>query len=147
MTQSFVEQRKSKAPTPSQTEEEHEAKEEPTEEDTPDDEVNIVEKIEWVSLKLKQKLDVLYDICEWQFQNPTRLRANMKFEDEWATWVCPLQIQIDPLTRFCSASNPLVMMLHITRIIYLPGIDFGSTEHHPENLGSPQKSRNLLPLQ
>ncbi|KZS92587.1 hypothetical protein SISNIDRAFT_122053 [Sistotremastrum niveocremeum HHB9708] len=45
-----------------------------------------VEKIDWPSLELDRKLDILHDLCEWHFQNPTRLRLSMKDDDEFAAW-------------------------------------------------------------
>jgi hypothetical protein len=52
-----------------------------------DDAEEMQEIIEWTSLSLQLRINALYDMCEWQFQNPTRLRVNMKADDEYATWV------------------------------------------------------------
>jgi hypothetical protein len=94
VTQSYVELTKPKAETPSQHDESVDPEGGSPENDAPVDEPEVVEKIEWVSLGLEQKLDILYDLCEWHFQNPTRLRANMKFDDEWATWVSSHELQL-----------------------------------------------------
>lgn len=102
VTQSYIERPKSKAPSKAPTP----AKEEQSDDEAQDndeksvkvdkdatpaeddeDDYDVVERIEWTSLTLEQKLDILYDICEWHFSNPTRLRQNMKFDDEIASWV------------------------------------------------------------
>ena len=42
---------------------------------------------DWFELSLSEKLDSLYLLTEWQFQNPHRLRQLMKDDDELAQWV------------------------------------------------------------
>lgn len=68
-----------------------EQKEDMKQEDQPDEPEDVVdefvEKIDWPSLELSKKLDILHDLCEWHFQNPTRLRVSMKDDDEDALWV------------------------------------------------------------
>ncbi len=64
---------------------------EPKDDDeAPEDEpeLELTEKIDWATLSLDQKLDILHNLCEWQFTNPTRIRSNMKQDDEFASWVC-----------------------------------------------------------
>ncbi|KAG8880976.1 hypothetical protein FRB97_000300 [Tulasnella sp. 331] len=44
------------------------------------------EPIEWVSLPIESKLDVLHLVTEWPFSNPTRVRGLMNDDDNYATW-------------------------------------------------------------
>ena len=41
----------------------------------------------WCELPMLVKLDSMYLLSEWQFQNPLRLRSIMKGDDETACWV------------------------------------------------------------
>jgi hypothetical protein len=41
----------------------------------------------WCELPMLVKLDSMYLLTEWQFQNPLRLRSIMKDDDEAACWV------------------------------------------------------------
>ncbi|KAF9243566.1 hypothetical protein BU15DRAFT_42854 [Melanogaster broomeanus] len=45
-----------------------------------------VERIDWLDLPMLTKLESLHTLVEWQFQNPHRLRQQMKSDDEQATW-------------------------------------------------------------
>lgn len=42
---------------------------------------------DWFELPMLTKLDSLYLLTEWQFQNPNRIRTIMKDDDETAQWV------------------------------------------------------------
>ncbi|KAH7912308.1 hypothetical protein BJ138DRAFT_1148631 [Hygrophoropsis aurantiaca] len=42
--------------------------------------------LDWLDLPMLTKLDSLYTLQEWQFQNPPRLRTLMKDDDESAQW-------------------------------------------------------------
>jgi len=42
---------------------------------------------DWLDLPMLMKLDSLHQLIEWQFHNPSRLRAIMKDDDESAQWV------------------------------------------------------------
>ena len=48
------------------------------------------ESRDWLDLPMLDKLDSLYLLTEWQFQNPQRVRQLMKDDDDAANWVCPL---------------------------------------------------------
>jgi hypothetical protein len=50
--------------------------------------------VDWSELTMDQKLESLHTVIEWQFQNPLRLRQLMKTDDEGATWVRGLSLQI-----------------------------------------------------
>lgn len=70
-----------------------EAKSEPTDqfsvkkEDTAEPSQEAVdESKDWTELPMLVKLDTLYILTEWQFQNPNRLRTLMKDDDETALW-------------------------------------------------------------
>lgn len=39
-------------------------------------------------LTIDQRLGLMHNLCEWQFQDPTRLRQNMGHNDDSASWVC-----------------------------------------------------------
>ncbi|KAL4066791.1 hypothetical protein J3A83DRAFT_4259622 [Scleroderma citrinum] len=43
-------------------------------------------QINWLELPMLTKLDSLHTLVEWQFQNPFRLRSQMKNDDENAQW-------------------------------------------------------------
>jgi hypothetical protein len=43
--------------------------------------------IDWLDLPMMSKLDSLYLLTEWQFQNALRLRTTMRNDDEGAEWV------------------------------------------------------------
>lgn len=45
-------------------------------------------QVDWLDLSMPAKLESLHTLTEWQFQNPHRLRQQMKTDDEQATWVC-----------------------------------------------------------
>jgi hypothetical protein len=40
-------------------------------------------------LTIDQRLGLMHNLCEWQFQDPTRLRQNMGHNDDSASWVRP----------------------------------------------------------
>lgn len=44
------------------------------------------EQINWLELPMLTKLESLHTLVEWQFQNPLRLRSQMKDDDENAQW-------------------------------------------------------------
>ncbi|KAK0204592.1 hypothetical protein DFS33DRAFT_1258860 [Desarmillaria ectypa] len=44
------------------------------------------ESKDWLELSMLEKLDSMYLLMEWQFQNATRLRTLMKSDDDLATW-------------------------------------------------------------
>jgi hypothetical protein len=46
-----------------------------------------LQQIDWLDLPTVKKLDSLHTLMEWQFQNPNRLRTQMKDDDEDAQWV------------------------------------------------------------
>lgn len=59
------------------------------EEDTSSEILEVSEKqVDWLDLSMLAKLESLYTLAEWQFQNPHRVRQQMKSDDEQATWVC-----------------------------------------------------------
>lgn len=45
------------------------------------------EPIAWSDLPIESKLDVLYQVTEWPFNNPTRVRGLMNDDDNYAYWV------------------------------------------------------------
>ncbi len=45
------------------------------------------EPIDWSALSIQEKLDALYQVTEWPFTNPTRLRLAMNDDDNYANWV------------------------------------------------------------
>jgi len=46
-----------------------------------------LQQTDWLDLPTAKKLDSLHTLMEWQFQNPNRLRTQMKDDDEDAQWV------------------------------------------------------------
>jgi hypothetical protein len=57
------------------------------EEDTSSDTLEAPEKqVDWLDLSMLTKLESLHTLAEWQFQNPLRVRQQMKTDDEQATW-------------------------------------------------------------
>ncbi|THH04166.1 hypothetical protein EW146_g10245, partial [Bondarzewia mesenterica] len=53
---------------------------------SPKPEEEVEESKNWLELPMLTKLDSLYLLTEWQFQNPHRLRQIMKDDDETAQW-------------------------------------------------------------
>ncbi|OJA10917.1 hypothetical protein AZE42_08233 [Rhizopogon vesiculosus] len=45
-----------------------------------------LQQIDWLNLPIVKKLDSVHTLMEWQFQNPNRLRTQMKDDDEDAQW-------------------------------------------------------------
>lgn len=43
---------------------------------------------EWAELDMKEKLEALHMLTEWQFDNPHRLRQQMKDDGDHGLWVC-----------------------------------------------------------
>lgn len=43
---------------------------------------------EWAELDMKEKLEALHTLTEWQFDNPHRLRQQMKDDGDHGLWVC-----------------------------------------------------------
>jgi hypothetical protein len=87
VTSSYVPKGKKDSRSRSQTVDVDPADPKEDEEEDEEPETEPAEKIEWLNLSMDQKLNILYDLCEWQFTNPTRLRTNMKYDDDFATWV------------------------------------------------------------
>lgn len=58
------------------------------EEELPKQEV--AESKDWLELPMLEKLDTLYLLTEWQFENTIRVRTIMKSNDENASWVSRL---------------------------------------------------------
>ena len=108
VTTSVVEKAKIEGRSPSQVETDGT----PNQENDTDEATEVSEKIEWTALSLEQRLDVMHDVCEWQFTNPTRLRSNMKTDDEYATWVryTPRRVFYIPDYVYRSGSNLWDMM-------------------------------------
>lgn len=87
------------------------------EEDSPSEILEEPEKqVDWLELSMLAKLESLHTLAEWQFQNPHRVRQQMKFDDEEATWVCRSACTLHPhvpngwpLFSKYSALNPLDM--------------------------------------
>jgi hypothetical protein len=50
----------------------------------------------WNNLPMLVKLDSMYLLTEWQFQNAQRLRTLMKDDDETATWVSWFDLLANP---------------------------------------------------
>lgn len=73
-------------------------------------------RLDWLDLSMLAKLESLHTLAEWQFQNPHRLRQQMKDDDEQATWVCRSTGTFHPLppdgllVLEHSESNPLGTM-------------------------------------
>nr|XP_018265064.1 uncharacterized protein I303_03246 [Kwoniella dejecticola CBS 10117]OBR87222.1 hypothetical protein I303_03246 [Kwoniella dejecticola CBS 10117] len=42
--------------------------------------------IEWETLGLSQKVQILHELCEWQLEDPARFRGLLKSEEEAVTW-------------------------------------------------------------
>ncbi|RSH88163.1 uncharacterized protein EHS24_000691 [Apiotrichum porosum] len=61
----------------------------------PEGEVTILgtveEPIEWPTLGLSQKVQILWQLCEWQMVDPARFRSLLKTEEEATSW------RVDPL--------------------------------------------------
>lgn len=45
------------------------------------------EPVEWATLGLGRKVQILWELCEWQMQDPARFRGLLKSEDDAAQWV------------------------------------------------------------
>jgi hypothetical protein len=48
---------------------------------------SLEEPVEWATLGLSAKVQVLWELCEWQLEDPARFRALLKSEDDAASWV------------------------------------------------------------
>lgn len=57
----------------------------------------------WLELPMLTKLDSMYLVTEWQFQNPTRLRTLMRSDNDDATWVRFAFLR----SRLCANKNDL----------------------------------------
>ncbi|KAG8213169.1 hypothetical protein J3R82DRAFT_11580 [Butyriboletus roseoflavus] len=73
-------------------------------------------QVDWLDLSMLAKLESLHTLVEWQFQNPHRVRQQMKTDDEQATWVCrgvstfcPDPDRLPVFTKY-SALNPSDMI-------------------------------------
>jgi len=64
----------------------------------------------WCELPMLVKLDSMYLLTEWQFQNPLRLRSIMKDDDETACWV----------RRFDSIRHSILIFEHQCRSALSP---------------------------
>lgn len=88
------------------------------EEDASSETLEAPEKqVDWLNLSMLTKLESLHTLAEWQFQNPLRVRQQMKTDDEQATWVCRGSSTFRPLVPDgllvfvkYSALNPSDMM-------------------------------------
>ncbi|EIW72895.1 hypothetical protein TREMEDRAFT_59057 [Tremella mesenterica DSM 1558] len=49
------------------------------------------EPVEWATLGLSQKVQIFWELCEWQMADPARFRGLLKSEDDAVTW------RIDPI--------------------------------------------------
>ncbi|KAL1405212.1 hypothetical protein Q8F55_008837 [Vanrija albida] len=49
------------------------------------------EPVEWATLGLSQKVEILWQLCEWQLDDPARFRSLLKTEDDSASW------RVDPI--------------------------------------------------
>lgn len=68
------------------------------EEDASSETLEATEKqLDWLDLSMLAKLESLHTLAEWQFQNPHRIRQQMKTDDEQATWVCQSTSTFRPL--------------------------------------------------
>lgn len=51
------------------------------------------EPIGWTDLGWENRLEILYTLCEWEFQSPMKVRQAMKDDSDDASWVsqppCP----------------------------------------------------------
>jgi len=45
------------------------------------------EPVEWAALGLDQKVQILWQLCEWQLVEPARFRSLLKTEEEAPSWV------------------------------------------------------------
>jgi hypothetical protein len=45
------------------------------------------EPIAWRELAWKNRLEILYTLCEWQFQTPLKVRQAMKDDSDDGSWV------------------------------------------------------------
>ncbi|WOO85751.1 Reticulocyte-binding protein 2 a [Vanrija pseudolonga] len=51
----------------------------------------IEEPVEWPTLGLSQKVEILWQLCEWQLDDPARFRSLLKTEDDAPSW------RVDPI--------------------------------------------------
>lgn len=50
---------------------------------------------DWVDLAMLEKLESMHTIIEWHFQNPLRIRSIMRSDDENASWVSSLRVNVN----------------------------------------------------
>ncbi|KAI9634429.1 uncharacterized protein MKK02DRAFT_7781, partial [Dioszegia hungarica] len=63
---------------------------------------------EWAALGLSEKVQVLWDLCEWQMADPARFRALLKSEEEAVSWrIEPVGWDKDGNTYFLFDDNRL----------------------------------------
>lgn len=114
------------------------------EEDTSSEALEVPEKqVDWLDLSMLAKLESLHTLAEWQFQNPLRVRQQMKTDDEQATWVCRRTCGFRPTVadRFLvfveySALNPSDMMSREMHTGLLVVCSYGVTLTMPTNTTS-----------
>lgn len=46
------------------------------------------EPVAWESLGLDQKVQILWQLCEWQLDDPARFRSLLTSESDAPSWVC-----------------------------------------------------------
>jgi hypothetical protein len=51
------------------------------------------ESKDWIDLTMQEKLEALHTVAEWQFDNPHRLRQQMKDDGDNGHWVCLRPVQ------------------------------------------------------
>jgi hypothetical protein len=53
------------------------------------------EPIAWRELTWKNRLEILYTLCEWQFQTPLKVRQAMKDDSDDGSWVSGHLLKFD----------------------------------------------------
>jgi hypothetical protein len=51
--------------------------------------------VEWAQLGLGNKVGILWQLCEWQMEDPAKFRGLLKSEEDAASWVCRLRSNAD----------------------------------------------------
>ena len=57
--------------------------------------------VQWAQLGLGMKIGILWQLCEWQMEDPARFRGLLKSEEDAASWVRPSSTSLTTANRPC----------------------------------------------
>lgn len=103
----------------------------------PEGEVTILgtveEPIEWPTLGLSQKVQILWQLCEWQMVDPARFRSLLKTEEEATSWVCATHTPSMNITDCLQRVDPLGWDKHgNTYFLFDGGLPTVAIPDHPQ---------------